>query len=219
VSQVRVVWVTPNAERVISDCARVSNPANQGKDGAKLIRFLVRNRHWSPFEMASMCVEIETSRAIVAQILRHRSFSFQEFSQRYSEADGYEPTSARRQAEKNRQSSIDDLDPVTKAAFARMQIDQWADARRRYEEALRLGVARECARMLLPLNTRTTVYMAGTMRSWLHYVDLRCEASVQLEHRDIAEAIRELLWKECPAICRAMWQDLQDGGRAPGAYP
>ena len=205
----KLVWVTPDAERLIGKIARVSNPNNEDNPNVeKLIRYLIKHKHWSPFEMASMCVEIHTTRAISAQILRHRSFSFQEFSQRYAiPTDTFATVlpDIRRQDEKNRQNSIDDL-PDEVVEFLQAKTDaHFRDAVELYEYMLSQGVAKECARSVLPLNTVTRLYMSGTIRSWLHYIDLRGDNGTQKEHQTIARAIGEILDTELPLISRAMW--------------
>ena len=193
-----------SAEDVIAYCARVSNPKNQMNTATAqtLIKFLIKHKHWSPFELANMCVEITTSRAIAAQILRHRSFSFQEFSQRYSEATELEPIELRRPAEKNRQSSsepFDELDEVyllaNRATAAGMNA---------YDQLIKAGVAKECARAVLPLGTQTTMYMNGTVRSWIHYISLRTEENTQKEHRDIANEIRKIFIDNFPNVSEAL---------------
>ena len=191
------------AEDIIAYCARVSNPKNQmnTKTAPKLIAFLIKHKHWSPFELASMCVEIKTSRAIAAQILRHRSFSFQEFSQRYSQATELEPLELRSPAKKNRQSSaeiIDDYKLKAKAAAAMHQ------AKMAYDDLIEAGVAKECARAVLPLGTQTTMYMNGTVRSWIHYINLRTEKNTQKEHRDIANKIKDIFTEQFPNVSEAL---------------
>jgi len=202
----KLVWVTPDAEQLIGKIARVSNPANEDNPNVeKLIRYLIKHKHWSPFEMASMCVEIKTTRAIAPQILRHRSFSFQEFSQRYAVATQIDVPELRRQDLKNRQNSIDDL-PEEKVEFLQQQIDNhYRSAMDIYNSMLDSGVAKECARSVLPLSTVTRLYMSGTIRSWLHYVDLRADNGTQLEHMQIARAIGDILAEQVPTIARAMW--------------
>jgi len=193
-----------NAEDIIAYCARVSNPSNQNntETAPKLLRFLIKHKHWSPFELASMCVEIKTSRAIAAQILRHRSFSFQEFSQRYSEAQQLEDLELRTPAEKNRQSSSDALDKYHEAyRFAKASMET---ALNTYKHLLELGVAKECARAILPLNTETTMYMNGTVRSWIHYINLRTEENTQKEHREVADLIKGIFVKEFPSVSEAL---------------
>lgn len=202
----KLVWVTPNAEQLIGKIARVSNPANEDNPNVeKLIRYLIKHKHWSPFEMASMCVEIKTTRAIAPQILRHRSFSFQEFSQRYAVATEINVPDLRRQDMKNRQNSIDDL-PEEKVEFLQQQIDNhYRSAMDIYNSMLDSGVAKECARSVLPLSTATRLYMSGTIRSWLHYVDLRADNGTQLEHMQIARSVGDILADQVPTVARAMW--------------
>tara|TARA_Y100000004_G_scaffold190425_1_gene247539 strand:- start:1644 stop:2267 length:624 start_codon:yes stop_codon:yes gene_type:complete len=202
----KLVWVTPDAEQLIGKIARVSNPANEDNPNVeKLIRYLIKHKHWSPFEMASMCVEIKTTRAIAPQILRHRSFSFQEFSQRYAVATEINVPDLRRQDVKNRQNSIDDL-PEEKVEFLQQQIDNhYRSAMDIYNSMLDSGVAKECARSVLPLSTATRLYMSGTIRSWLHYVDLRADNGTQLEHMQIAKSIGDILADQVPTVARAMW--------------
>ena len=195
---------TLSAEDLVAYCARVSNPSNQMNTATapKLIKFLIKHKHWSPFELVSMCVEIKTSRGIAAQILRHRSFSFQEFSQRYSEAQQLEELELRSPAEKNRQSSSDVLDnqhEAYKIANASMEA-----AMSSYKHLLEIGVAKECARAILPLNTETTMYMNGTVRSWIHYISLRTEENTQKEHRDIANEIKSIFTQQFPNISEAL---------------
>lgn len=206
-----LITITPKAEEIIAYCARVSNPANQDNpESEKLIRYLIKHRHWSPFEMAHMVVEINTTRAIAAQILRHRSFSFQEFSQRYADIDflsGLEVPDLRRQDTKNRQNSIDDLDPGL-VSFYQRQIDAHFDnALDLYRDLVDSGVAKECARGVLPLNTPSRLYMAGSIRSWLHYVDLRAANGTQKEHMDIALGVKEIIRSELPNIFSAFFTD------------
>ena len=205
----QLVWVTPNAEQLIGKIARGSNPKNEDNPEVdKLLRYLIKHKHWSPFEMASMCVEIHTTRAIAPQILRHRSFSFQEFSQRYSiPTDSFATVlpSLRRQDDKNRQNSIDDLPTETVEYFKQRIDDHFREGVQLYESLLHSDVAKECARSVLPLNTVTRLYMSGTIRSWLHYVDLRGDNGTQREHMSIARSVGEILDTELPTISRAMW--------------
>lgn len=184
-------------------CARVSNPLGQDSTKTGLIKYCIEHGHWSIFEMANMVIEIETNRAISAQVLRHRSFSFQEFSQRYAKVDGQEMYRARRQDEKNRQNSIDDLPEVDKFWFqeAQKEVNQWATTY--YNEAISRGIAKEVARALLPMSSKTRLYMNGTLRSWMHYIDLRTEEGTQREHRDIAEQIKLIFCEQFPAIAEA----------------
>ena len=192
-----------SAEDIITYCARVSNPKNQAnmKTAPKLIKFLIKHKHWSPFELANMCVEIKTSRAIAAQILRHRSFSFQEFSQRYSEVTDMEPLELRSPAEKNRQSSSDNIDDVEINNVAKYSMEQSLNC---YNKLIAQGVAKECARAVLPLGTQTTMYMNGTVRSWVHYINLRTEENTQKEHRDVANSIKNIFIEQFPNVSKAL---------------
>lgn len=195
------------AEDLIVYIARVSNPSNQlnVETGGKLLKYLIAHGHWSPFEMVSMCVEIETSRAIAAQILRHRSFSFQEFSQRYAQATELEPIFFREKADKNRQSSAA---PIKDERAYKLMNEALVAAQNAYYELLDMGVAKECARMILPMTTQTKVYMSGTVRSWIHYLKLRTQENVQLEHREIAVAIKSIFLQQFPFISEALgWCD------------
>lgn len=197
------------AQDLIASTARVSNPANQMnmETAPKLIAYLIKNKHWSPFEMAHMTVEIKTSRAIAQQILRHRSFSFQEFSQRYAKATNFVNYEARRQDDKNRQNSIDDMSKDDKDWFAGAQYRIQNLANGEYQEALDRGIAKEQARFLLPLSTETTLYMCGSARSWIHYLELRCANGTQKEHKDIAEGIKRIFSEEFPDVATALgWQ-------------
>jgi thymidylate synthase (FAD) len=192
-----------SAESIIAYCARVSNPENQHnvKTAPKLLAFLIKHKHWSPFELANMCVEIKTSRAIAAQILRHRSFSFQEFSQRYSEATEMEPLELRLPAEKNRQSSSDVIKDEKLNQMANLMMDA---NKQLYDDMIEGGVAKECARMILPLGTQTTMYMNGSVRSWIHYINLRTEENTQKEHRDIANKIKDIFIEQFPNVSEAL---------------
>lgn len=202
----KLVWITPNAEQLIGKIARVSNPKNEDNPNFKgLLKYLIKHRHWSPFEMASMCVEIETTRAISPQILRHRSFSFQEFSQRYAVASEIDIPQIRRQDLKNRQNSIDDLDVEVIECYQKRIDEHFKEAMALYESMLHSDVAKECARAVLPSSTTTRLYMSGTIRSWLHYVDLRADNGTQREHMSIARSIGDILADEIPTIARAMW--------------
>ena len=205
---VQLISVTPDAEQLIAYCARVSNPKNQDNpDNEKLIKYLIKHQHWSPLEMAHVVMSIETTRAIGAQILRHRSFSFQEFSQRYADVSSIKfakPPALRRQDTKNRQNSIDDLDDVTTAEFSIRTKYLFDSSQRLYKEMLAAGVAKECARDVLPLCTPSRLYMAGSVRSWVHYVQLRCGNGTQKEHQDIAIMCREELCKALPVVMSAV---------------
>ena len=197
-----LVWITPKAESIIAYCARVSNPKNQNNpDTGKLLRYCVAHQHWSVFEMASMCIEINTTRDISAQILRHRSFSFQEFSQRYAEVTQRpEMPEWRRQDITNKQNSIDDLSEEVLREADWISAEAFVAAQRAYDRLLELGVAKECARKILPMNSPTRLYMSGTIRSWIHYLTVRREVGTQLEHRLIANQIYQLLNKEMPNL-------------------
>lgn len=194
-------------EDVISYVARVSNPSNQmnTETAPKLLKYCIKHQHWSVFETVSCTFEIVTSRAIASQILRHRSFTFQEFSQRYAKSSEMELYPARRQDAKNRQNSVDDMSEEDKQWFKEAQEKVWTVSSNLYQEALDKGIAKEQARFLLPLNTQTTIYMTGNLRNWLHYVDLRAKEGTQQEHREIALAIQEELKKQFPNVCEAMW--------------
>lgn len=194
------------AEELIGYIARVSNPSNQlNMDTVpKLIKYCIKNKHWSPFEHAHMTLEIETSRGIAAQILRHRSFTFQEFSQRYSEVTEFETYEARRQDTKNRQNSINDMSPEDNQWFYDTQQIVNESSYTYYQQALQKGIAKEQARFLLPLSTQTTLYMTGSVRSWIHYIELRTDPSTQLEHREIAEACKGIFVGQFPNIAAAL---------------
>jgi thymidylate synthase (FAD) len=202
----RLASITPNAEGFILYCARVSS--DQSNESTGLIKYLIKHKHWSPFEMAHAVMEIQTSRIIAVQLLRHRSFSFQEASQRYVGAAGsFELVKGRRQAEKNRQSSIDDLSEENLDWFDEAQRAVWNFATNLYTQARGRDIARESARFLLPGSARTKLYMAGSIRSWIHYIELRCGEDVQEEHRVIAMQIKKILTKELPVIAEAMEWD------------
>ncbi len=190
-----------NPEGLMAYCARVSSPKQENPNYQKLLNYCALHGHWSVFEMADMTVEIITTRAIAQQIIRHRSFCFQEFSQRYSENKfGYIPTDARSQDLKNRQNSIDNMSRQDKSWFDFAQTQVFNQSYRLYKEALSRGIAKECARMLLPLNTGTKMYMKGNVRSWIHYINTRCHESTQKEHRDIANQIKAILVEQFPSI-------------------
>jgi thymidylate synthase (FAD) len=205
-----LVHITPKAEELISYMARVSNPANQSntETSAKLIRYLIKHKHFSPFEMVNMCVEINTTRSIAAQILRHRSFTFQEFSQRYAKVAAVSVMpELRLQDHTNRQNSIEavgkakqDLDD-----FFYDIDDHFERSIQLYNDLLEAGVAKECAREVLPLATPTRLYMNGTIRSWIHYCDLRTSNGTQKEHALIAAQVQDILYLQIPNVCEAMW--------------
>ena len=200
----RLISITPDAEQTMAYIARVSSPNQENPEIAGLLRYCIQHQHYSVFEQGFMTVEIETSRMISAQILRHRSFTFQEFSQRYAEVQDFESYAARRQDKKNRQSSIDDLSPEIKAEWLRRQEENFARAMQHYSWALSQGIAKECARAVLPMQTSTKIYMTGSIRSWIHYLELRTDPDTQLEHRVIAEEIKRLFIQELPIISEAL---------------
>jgi len=201
--RVSLVWATPSGDELIAYMARVSNPFNQNntETAPKLIKYLKDNNHWSPFEMVNMCVEINTTRDIARQILRHRSFFFQEFSQRYAEvAVSMETSEARMQDVTNRQNSIESTDVQLKSWWQAMQQRVADDAEYVYHTALSKGIAKEVARKVLPEGlTPTRMYMNGNLRSWIHYVDIRCDKATQKEHREIAEQCKALLVTHFPS--------------------
>jgi len=207
---VRLVAITPEAESLIAYCARVSNPQNQDNpDSERLLRYCIKHQHWSIFEMANMVLEINTTRAIAAQILRHKSFSFQEFSQRY--ASVIEPPSLpsfRRQDTENRQNSFDDLEKEVKAHAQQIAANALLNSYAAYRELLDLGVAKECARDVLPLATPTRLYMQGSIRSWIHYILLRRGNGTQAEHRCIALQAQQIFQEQLPTVGRAafVWE-------------
>lgn len=206
-SAVKLISVTPDAEKTIAYIARVSSPHQDNPEIAGLLKYMIREGHWSPFEMANMVLEIRTSRAIAPQIIRHKSFHFQEFSQRYAEvgSESYIIYLPRRQDEKNRQNSIDDLNEATQTAFIEAQKAVANISFAYYKWALERGIAKECARFLLPLNTETKLYMNGTLRSWIHYIQLRSsEHGAQKEHSDIAAECKKIFIKQFPVISEAL---------------
>lgn len=207
-TNVSLVWCTPNAEDLLTKMARVSNPANEDNmaTAPKLLRYLIDHQHWSPFEMCSLCVKIDTERDISAQILRHRSFSFQEFSTRYAEAQPLTIPELRKQDLKNRQNSINDLDFNTQEYYDEQIRNQYADIEELYHQMIADGVAKECARRILPLSTQTTLYMHGTLRSWIHYVTVRASKETQLEHRLIAEGCKQIFIEQFPTIGEAAFK-------------
>ena len=202
-SKVKLIWATPNGEDLVAYMARVSNPANQNnkETSAKLLQYLVRNKHWSPFEMVSACVEIETTRDIGRQILRHRSFAFQEFSQRYAEVNQFETGECRLQDTKNRQNSLINEDRELADVWEKGQQQLIQDSTQLYQWALNNGIAKEVARKVLPEGlTGSRMYMTGTLRSWIHYLQVRLDPSTQKEHREVAEKILVALQKDFPNI-------------------
>jgi len=201
---VKLIAITPKAEKLIAYCARVSSNNQDNLKIEKLLEYCIDHGHWSIFETPYITVEINTSRAISAQILRHRSFTFQEFSQRYAAVADFETYPARRQDSKNRQNSIDDMKLEDKHWFNIAQDRVQTLSSFLYYEALDKGIAKEQARFLLPMSSKTKLYMTGNVRSWIHYLNLRCHVDTQKEHRDIALAIREILKKKLPIISKAV---------------
>ena len=208
-SKVSLISVTPDAEKTIGYVARVSNPKNQDNPKvAGLLKYCIKHGHWSVFEQAHMTVEIETTRGLAAQILRHRSFTYQEFSQRYADSsllgDSIPLPKLRRQDDKNRQNSIDDIDPLMQQDFEIKMQRHFVDGMKLYKEMLDAGIAKECARFVLPLATPTKLYMTGSIRSWIHYIDLRSAHGTQKEHMDIAEAVRGIFIEQFPITAEAL---------------
>ena len=209
---VQLVSITPDAEKTMAYIARVSNPANQENEKyAGLLKYCIKHNHWSVFEQSTMTVEIETTRAIAAQILRHRSFTFQEFSQRYADTnllkDGKDTIPIpefRRQDTKNRQNSIYDLYPDVVYRLQRQTKTLFSSAQSLYNQMVDYGVAKECARMVLPLAVPTRIYMTGSCRSWIHYINLRSAHGTQKEHMIIAEAVRDVFVEQFPAVSEAL---------------
>ena len=205
---VELISITPDSEKTIAYCARVSNPKGQDRDEyAKLLKYCIDHGHWSIFEMANMVLEINTTRGIAAQILRHRSFSFQEFSQRYADANLLEnivPPDLRSQDEKNRQNSIDDIDMETKIKYNRQVRELFSKSQALYDDMIKNGVAKECARFVLPLATPTKMYMNGTIRSWIHYINLRSGHGTQKEHMDIANKCKDIFVQQLPVVSEAL---------------
>ena len=209
---VKLVSATPDAEKHMAYVARVSNPNNQDSDKfAGLLKYCIKHGHWSVFEQAFMTVEINTTRGLAAQILRHRSFTYQEFSQRYADssmlAKEIPLPSLRRQDTKNRQNSIDDIDPLMQQDFEIKMQRHFVDGMKLYKEMLEAGIAKECARFVLPLATPTRLYMTGSVRSWVHYIDLRSAHGTQKEHMEIAEACRKVFTEQFPSVSEALeWE-------------
>ena len=205
---VKLVSITPDAEKTMAYIARVSNPSNQDNEKyAGLLKYCIKHNHWSVFEQSSMTLEIETNRAIAAQILRHRSFTFQEFSQRYASSTSLgkiELPELRKQDLNNRQNSTDDLAPDMVVKFHMQMETLFSSSKALYEQMLSQGVAKECARMVLPLCTPTRIYMTGSCRSWIHYINLRSAHGTQKEHMVIAEACRKVFTEQFPAVSEAL---------------
>jgi thymidylate synthase (FAD) len=207
--KVKLVSVTPDAEKLMAYCARVSNPNNQNNDNyAKLLKYCIDHQHWSIFEHGFMTVEINTTRGLAAQILRHRSFTFQEFSQRYADTtlltDDIPLFELRRQDNKNRQNSIDDISDETRVKWTVQIREHFAKAQALYDGMIKDGVAKECARFILPLATPTRLYVSGTVRSWVHYINLRSGHGTQKEHMTIAEECKKIFIEQFPTIGEAL---------------
>ena len=206
---VKLISVTPDAEKHMAYCARVSNPNNQENEKfAGLLRYCIKHQHWSIFEQATMTLELNTTRGIAAQVLRHRSFTYQEFSQRYADSSLLGETiplpELRRQDTKNRQNSIDDIDPFVRQEFQIKIQRHFEEGMKLYQQMLDADIAKECARFVLPLATPTRLYMTGSVRSWIHYIDLRSANGTQKEHMDIANRAKEIFCKQFPAVAEAM---------------
>jgi thymidylate synthase (FAD) len=205
---VHLISITPDAEQTMAYIARVSNPSNQDNEKyAGLLKYCIKHNHWSVFEQSTMTLEIETTRAIAAQILRHRSFTFQEFSQRYAQTNylgDIELPELRRQDQKNRQNSTDDLDPNVIDTLNKQMQTLFDSSLALYNQMIELDVAKECARMVLPLCTPTRIYMTGSCRSWIHYINLRSAHGTQKEHMDIAEACRKVFTEQFPTVSEAL---------------
>jgi len=213
---VQLVTVTPDAEKTMGYVARVSNPANQENPNvAGLLKYCAKHQHWSVFEQAFMTLEISTTRAIAQQILRHRSFTYQEFSQRYADStllgfDKIPLPELRRQDTKNRQNSIDDLDPFEVQSMELQMQTLFDSSLALYEQMLKRGVAKECARNVLPLCVPTKMYMSGSVRSWIHYINLRSANGTQKEHMDVANACKDIFIEQFPIVSEALeWTDAE----------
>jgi thymidylate synthase (FAD) len=205
----QLVSITPDAEKMMGYVARVSNPANQDNPKvAGLLKYCIKHNHWSVFEQSTMTLEIETTRGIAAQILRHRSFTFQEFSQRYADssmlADKIPLPELRRQDTKNRQNSIDDIDPFVKQELEIAIERHFDSAMDLYQHMLSVGIAKECSRFVLPLAVPTKIYMTGSCRSWIHYITLRTANGTQKEHMDVAESCKKLFIEQFPICAEAL---------------
>jgi thymidylate synthase (FAD) len=206
---VKLISVTPDAEQTMAYVARVSNPKNQENPNyAKLLGYCIKHNHWSVFEQAFMTLEIETTRGLAAQILRHRSFTYQEWSQRYADssmlAEQIPMFELRRQDTKNRQNSIDDIDDFVKQEYEIKIRRHFDEAMTLYQSMLDMGIAKECARFVLPLATPTRMYMSGSVRSWIHYITLRSANGTQKEHMEIAEACKKIFVEQFPTCAEAL---------------
>lgn len=205
----KLISVTPDAEKHIAYCARVSNPSNQGSEKfSGLIKYCIKHQHWSIFEQAFMTLEVSTTRGLAAQVLRHRSFTYQEFSQRYADSSLLSETiplpELRRQDDKNRQNSIDDVDPFVNQEFQIKMRDYFDKGMELYKEMLDYGIAKECSRFVLPLAVPTKMYMTGSIRSWIHYIELRSAHGTQKEHMDIANSAKGIFVEQFPSIAEAL---------------
>ena len=208
-NNVKLISVTPDAEKHMAYCARVSNPNNQENEKfSGLLKYCVKHQHWSIFEQAYMTLELNTTRGIASQVLRHRSFTYQEFSQRYADSSLLAETiplpELRRQDTKNRQNSIDDIDAFTRQKFEMLMQQHFVQAMDLYKRMLDEGIAKECARFVLPLACPTKIYMTGSVRSWIHYIDLRSANGTQKEHMDIALGAKRIFCEQFPAVAEAM---------------
>ncbi len=208
-TMVKLVSATPDAEQHMGYVARVSNPKNQDNPNVSgLLKYCIKHGHWSVFEQAFMTVEINTTRGLAAQILRHRSFTYQEFSQRYADSSMLGEViplpELRRQDDKNRQNSIDDIDPLMVQDFNAKMQKHFVDGMKLYKEMLDAGVAKECARFVLPLATPTRIYMTGSVRSWIHYIELRSAHGTQKEHMQVAEGVRGIFTEQFPVVAEAL---------------
>ena len=206
---VKLISVTPDAEKMMAYVARVSNPSNQENPNyAKLLGYCIKHNHWSVFEQSFMTLELETTRGVAAQVLRHRSFTYQEFSQRYADssmlADKIPLPELRRQDTKNRQNSIDDIDPFVRQEFQIKMQNHFDEGMKLYQEMLEYGIAKECARFVLPLATPTKIYMSGSCRSWIHYINLRTANGTQKEHMDLAEGCKKIFIEQFPTCAEAL---------------
>ena len=206
---VKLISVTPDAEKMMAYVARVSNPNNQENPNyAKLLGYCIKHNHWSVFEQSFMTLELETTRGVAAQVLRHRSFTYQEFSQRYADssmlAQRIPLPELRRQDTKNRQNSIDDIDPFVRQEFQIKMQNHFDEGMKLYQEMLEYGIAKECARFVLPLATPTKIYMSGSCRSWIHYITLRTANGTQKEHMDLAEGCKKIFIEQFPTCAEAL---------------
>jgi thymidylate synthase (FAD) len=204
----RLIWITPDAEKIIAYCARVSSPNQDNPKIERLLKYCIKHGHWSIYEMANMCIEINTTRAVSAQIIRHRSFNYSEFSQRYSNVEqDLEIPMLRRQDLKNRQNSISDLDEELVNELQGQIEDHFKKTKDLYKKLLDKGVAKECARMVLPMSSPTKIYMSGSIRSWIHYLQVRCGNGTQAEHVVVSNQIKEIFKEQLPIIYDAVFNE------------